>query len=104
MEGEQHVSFAQELGLDKPDGWMEEQNKRTSSFMREKVETLDVIISQYLMDTNQAVFLLTIKVAGQQHTLTDLLSLFFFLGYMRGRVDQEAEQELEKLGQLWKEE
>lgn len=99
MKGQETV--LQALGIEKPDEWVVTQHDTCSKKMDEDSNLLSDIVNQYLKESGNVPFALVINLNRQEGTLVGLTKLFYLIGFMRGKIEQE---EIDGLGELFKEE
>ncbi len=86
------------LGIDKPKEWTDKQWDIAQHELEDKGEIYSGMLNQFLRDSGQIPFAIAIKLNNLEETLASVTRLFYSLGYMKGKITQEAD---DKLDNLW---
>ena len=85
------------LGIDKPDEWVTEQWGICSKVLEEDSDLYSILLNKFLMDSGQLQFLIVSKLNNMEEGLSRGTKLFYTIGYVAGKLDQEKIGVLEKL-------
>lgn len=97
---DENKKYAELLGIDKPDEWLDFQFDKSLEELSERSEVFVSVLNDFILATGDIKFLIAIKFNHLGQTLMRLTRLFYAIGYMKGKIDREREGKLE---QLWKE-
>ena len=94
---EEEKTVAQLLGIERTEGWLEEQNQKVVLFLKERVNMMDTLVTQSNYEWGNHTLISVIELSGNMEVLIKLLQLFLTIGFMKGKADQEDVDQLEKL-------
>ncbi len=90
-------SFAEHLGIDKPEGWVSEQWDVCQEALGKDGEIFSALLNKFLLESGQIKFLMVTKLNNGEESLSRVTRLFYAMGYMRGKIAEEKDGELDKL-------
>ena len=95
---EANKTIKEALNIEKPQEWVDAQCTICHEKGKEDSEVFDTILGQALIERGHLPFLMSVKLNGNEEALTDIVSLFYTIGFMRGKIDQEG---IDQLGKVW---
>lgn len=86
------------LGIDKDDDWVVKQHEIGKKILSNNSEPLINMVTSWVIKENQELALMILKAAPLgEKMLNDFTTLFFHLGYMKGKQDKETDDTLERM-------
>lgn len=82
-------SFAQELGIDRPDKWKEEAIEESQRFITQKGSMFQRLSLNFIAEQNPELLAFLASVPLLSPALVNVMKLFFCVGYIKGLSDGE---------------
>ena len=90
-------NILQTLGIEKGDEWLDKQCVETLDLLNKNLVPLNQFLIEALQEKNFLTFIVATKLNRFEDAVQLIIGMFFQLGYMRGKVEQEIQDKLESI-------
>ena len=97
-------TYLQELGIDRPEKWVDDASDEVIEFFKRKADVLGEMSAQYLVEYCPDVFKIFSVFPTVPQGVIQLEKLLYHVGYLKGLVDGENKSSIQHLSKTFGEE